>query len=69
MPGEHKQAFTGRHLVNVRLTRPGSEKITRHELGAALGIDRFAVDELLNRCGVTEDLPTARTLYARYIGM
>ena len=25
-----KQTFTGRHLVNVRLTRPGSEKITRH---------------------------------------
>lgn len=36
-----------------------SEKITRHELGAALGIDRFSVDELLNRYGVTEDLPTA----------
>lgn len=30
MSGEHKQTFTGRHVVNVRLTAPGSEKITRH---------------------------------------
>ena len=30
MSGEHKQTFTGRHLVNVRLTGPGSEKVTRH---------------------------------------
>src|SRR5690242_11823899 len=30
MAGGHKQTFTGRHLVNVRLTGPGSEKDTRH---------------------------------------
>jgi sulfite reductase (NADPH) flavoprotein alpha-component len=30
MSGELKQTFTGRHLVNARLTRSGSEKITRH---------------------------------------
>jgi sulfite reductase (NADPH) flavoprotein alpha-component len=30
MAGEQKQNFTGRHLVNVRLTGPGSEKDTRH---------------------------------------
>lgn len=35
------------------------ETITRHELATALAIDRFAVDELLNLYGVTEDLPTA----------
>jgi sulfite reductase (NADPH) flavoprotein alpha-component len=27
---EQKQSFTGRHLVNVKLTGPGSEKDTRH---------------------------------------
>jgi sulfite reductase (NADPH) flavoprotein alpha-component len=30
MSVEHKQTFTGRHLVNVVLTGPGSDKITRH---------------------------------------
>src|SRR5262245_60116836 len=30
MSGEHKQTFTGRHLVNVLLTGPSSDKITRH---------------------------------------
>jgi sulfite reductase (NADPH) flavoprotein alpha-component len=30
MAGEAKQHFTGRHLVNVRLTGPGSAKSTRH---------------------------------------
>ena len=30
MAGEQKQNFTGRHLVNLRLTGPGSEKDTRH---------------------------------------
>lgn len=28
--GEMKQPFTGRHLVNLKLTGPGSEKHTRH---------------------------------------
>jgi sulfite reductase (NADPH) flavoprotein alpha-component len=30
MAGEQKQNFSGRHLVNIRLTGPGSEKDTRH---------------------------------------
>jgi sulfite reductase (NADPH) flavoprotein alpha-component len=30
MPGDLKQTFSGRHLVNVKLTGPGSEKDTRH---------------------------------------
>jgi sulfite reductase (NADPH) flavoprotein alpha-component len=30
MSGEHKQTFTGRHLVNVVLTGAGSEKVTHH---------------------------------------
>jgi sulfite reductase (NADPH) flavoprotein alpha-component len=30
MAGEQKQNFTGRHLVNLRLTGSGSEKDTRH---------------------------------------
>jgi sulfite reductase (NADPH) flavoprotein alpha-component len=30
MSGELKQPFTGRHVVNIKLTGPGSEKDTRH---------------------------------------
>lgn len=43
MSGEHKQTFTGRHIVNVRLTAPGSEKITRHH---EIGLDGAAVHYL-----------------------
>lgn len=39
-------------------------RITAHELASALGIDRFAADELLGRHGVTEDLPTAAEVRA-----
>ena len=35
------------------------ERITKHELATALGIDRFAANDVLNRFGVTEDLPSA----------
>jgi len=34
------------------------QRITKHQLAAALGIDRFAANDVLNRFGVTEDLPT-----------
>ena len=34
------------------------ERITKHQLATALGIDRFAANDLLDRFGVTEDLPT-----------
>lgn len=34
------------------------ERITKHQLATALGIDRFAANDVLNRFGVTEDLPT-----------
>lgn len=34
------------------------ERITKHQLATALGIDRFAANDLLSRFGVTEDLPT-----------
>jgi Uncharacterised protein family (UPF0175) len=40
------------------------ERITSHELASALGIDRFAADELLSRHGVTEDLPSLAALRA-----
>jgi hypothetical protein len=33
------------------------EHITKHQLATALGIDRFAANNVLNRFGVTEDLP------------
>jgi len=34
MAGDHKQVFTGRHLLNVKLTGPGSQKDSRHhEIG------------------------------------
>ncbi len=40
------------------------KRITSHELASALGIDRFAADELLGRHGVTEDLPSLAQLRA-----
>jgi sulfite reductase (NADPH) flavoprotein alpha-component len=75
MPGELKQAFTGRHLVNVRLTRPGSGKITRHHeislagapvhylpgdaLGALPHNDPALVDRVLAAIGAGGDEPVA----------
>jgi sulfite reductase (NADPH) flavoprotein alpha-component len=69
MPGELKQTFTGRHLVNVRLTRPGSAKITRHHeislegapvtyrpgdaLGALPRNDPALVERILTAIGAT----------------
>ena len=38
MAGEQKQNFTGRHLVNLRLTGSGSEKDTRHHEIAIDGV-------------------------------
>src|SRR5512145_675172 len=38
MAGEQKQNFTGRHLVNLRLTGAGSEKDTRHHEIAIDGV-------------------------------
>jgi sulfite reductase (NADPH) flavoprotein alpha-component len=71
MPGEIKQTFTGRHLVNVRLTRHGSEKITRHHeiaietppvaylpgdaLGALASNDPALVERTLRAIGATGD--------------
>jgi hypothetical protein len=37
-------------------------KLTHHQLATALAMDRFAVDELLGRHQVTEDLPSAEAL-------
>jgi sulfite reductase (NADPH) flavoprotein alpha-component len=71
MPGELKQTFTGRHLVNVRLTRPGSEKITRHHeiriehpaihylpgdaLGALPANDPALVERIMHAVGAAGD--------------
>jgi Uncharacterised protein family (UPF0175) len=41
----------------VELYRQG--KLTHHQLATALGLDRFATEELLQRHQVTEDLLTA----------
>ena len=60
MAGEHKQNFLGRHLVNVKLTGPGSEKDTRHHEiaieggatylpGDALGVFPHNAPELVER--------------------
>lgn len=73
MSADAKQPFTGRHLVNVRLTGPGSEKDTRHHEiamhdaaatyrpGDALGIytrnDPALIDLILRRIGATGDEP------------
>ena len=37
-------------------------KLTHHQLATALGLDRFAADDLLKRHQVTEDLVSAETL-------
>ena len=37
-------------------------KLTHHQLATALGLDRFAADELLQRHQVTEDLLSAEAL-------
>jgi hypothetical protein len=37
-------------------------KLTHHQLATALGLDRFAADELLMRHQVTEDLVSAEAL-------
>ena len=75
MAGEQKQPFTGRHLVNLRLTGTGSEKDTRHheislgdsaatyQPGDALGIyprnDPAVVERILRRLGASGDEPIA----------
>ena len=73
MSGELKHPFTGRHRVNVQLTKPGSEKVTRHhEIGMegppvtylpgdALGIhphnEPALVERILARVNATGDEP------------
>jgi len=73
MAADHKQAFTGRHLLNIRLTGPGSEKITRHHeiaiedppatylpgdaLGAQPHNDPSLVDLVVKALGATGDEP------------
>lgn len=34
------------------------QRITKHQLATSLGLDRFSVNDVLNRHNVTEDLPT-----------
>ena len=46
----------GKEAMLVELYR--QDKLTHHELGQALGLDRFQTDDLLKRHHVTEDLPT-----------
>jgi sulfite reductase (NADPH) flavoprotein alpha-component len=73
MAGDHKQSFLGRHLINRRLTGPGSEKITcHHEIslqdapvtyrpGDALGVipqnDPALVERIMAAVGATGDEP------------
>lgn len=73
MSGELKQNFTGRHLINVKLTGPGSEKDTRHHEiaivdsaatylpGDALGVNAqnqpALVDAIVTALGATGDEP------------
>jgi sulfite reductase (NADPH) flavoprotein alpha-component len=71
MAGDHKQSFSGRHLLNCRLTGQGSEKITRHheislqgapvtyQPGDALGVlpenDPTLVSQILSAIGAAGD--------------
>jgi sulfite reductase (NADPH) flavoprotein alpha-component len=73
MTGEHKQHFTGRHLVNRRLTGPTSAKDTRHHeialesghieylpgdaLGAHAANDPALVERVVRAVGATGDEP------------
>jgi sulfite reductase (NADPH) flavoprotein alpha-component len=75
MAAEQKQYFRGRHLVNVRLTGPGSEKDTRHHEialdrdgatylpGDALGVHAHNAPALVERIvtclGATGEEPVA----------
>ena len=70
-----KQAFTGRHLVNLRLTGPGSQKDTRHHEiaiegtpaqylpGDALGVyahnSPVVVERILRTIGATGEEPVS----------
>jgi len=70
-----KQTFTGRHLVNIKLTGPGSEKDTRHHevslegapvtylpgdaLGAVPKTAPALVERILSRVGATGDEPVS----------
>jgi sulfite reductase (NADPH) flavoprotein alpha-component len=70
MAGEHKQSFRGRHVLNTKLTGPGSEKDTRHHeiaietpatylpgdaLGASARNAPGLVDRILRAVGATGD--------------
>ena len=75
MTGDLKQTFTGRHLLNRRLTGSGSEKDTRHHeislqganvsylpgdaLGALPQNDPALVERILRAVGATGDEPIA----------
>lgn len=47
----------GKEAMLVELYR--QDKLTHHELGRALGLDRFETDAILKKHNVTEDLPTS----------
>jgi hypothetical protein len=51
---------TAKEALLVELYRRG--RITHHELASALDVHRFAIDELLGRYGVMEDLPSVSEL-------
>lgn len=44
-------------------------RITKHELGQALGLSRLEMDGLLKRYNVTEDLPTPEEYAAEIEGL
>ena len=39
------------------------QQISKHQLALGLGLDRFSVNDVLNRHHVTEDLPTAEEIH------
>ncbi len=46
----------GKEAMLIELYR--QDKVTRYDLSLALDLNRFEVDGLLNKHGVTEDLPS-----------
>jgi hypothetical protein len=58
---------TAKEAALVELYRQA--KLTHHQLGAALGLDRIETDALLKRHGVTEDLVTLAELDEQLAGL
>lgn len=51
---------TAKEALLVDLYRQGA--LTHFELGSALGLERFQIEDLLGRRGIVDDLPSAESV-------